>query len=156
MRTFVAFVALLLTASCGDNQDPEGARKLWDEINTGGGFRSWRRAPKYPGRTPSFTAHADEVEIFVNGTISDALDGKNQPLAGKWPPGSTIVKEGYSQGGKRALVAAMQKRADGTWFWAEYDDSGDARYSGAPKICTDCHGHRSSSTDWVYTVDFPR
>jgi len=147
------FVLLLAVASCGDDQDPDGARALWDQINAGAGFRSWRRAPDYPERRASFTAHADAVEIFVSPEITSALSGSTAIT--EWPIGSTIVKEGYTRSGSRVLVAAMQKRADG-WFWVEYNDSGDSHYSGRPKICTDCHGKRAGYSDWAYSLELPR
>lgn len=145
---------LLLGAGCGQDDDPEGARVLWEKINAGPGFQTWDRAPGYPTRKPSFTLHASAVEIFVSPEVKSTLTTPVAQVATTWPVGSIIVKEGYS-GSSRKLVAAMEKRADG-WFWAEYDDGGKAKYSGQPTICLDCHDNRRSFSDWVYSFELPR
>lgn len=149
----VASIALA-SSSCGQDDDPEGARVLWTKINAGPGFRSWDRAPGFPTRKPSFTAHASAVEIFVNGDLTTALSAQRQTALTEWPVGSVIVKEGFS-GDSRKLVAVMEKRADG-WFWAEYDDGGDAKYSGRPSVCLDCHDNRKGYSDGVYAFELPR
>lgn len=145
-----AFTAL---AACGkDDQDPDQAKKVWDEINAPGGFRTWERAPGYAVRRPSFTAHARAVEIFVNPRMTEA----QKTVITQWPVGSTIVKEGFSDlvGGKRKLVAVMKKNPDG-WFWAEYDDEGEVLFSGKPSVCVDCHDNRKDHSDWVYAFELP-
>jgi hypothetical protein len=148
----LAIAAVLATAlACGQDDDPEGARVLWEKINVGPGFQSWRRAPGYATRMPSFTAHANAVEIFVNPEIAGVLDTK--PVL-EWPLGSIVVKEGFS-GSSRKIVAVMEKRPDG-WFWAEYDDDGKALFSGRPSVCVDCHDNRKSYSDWVYSFELPR
>jgi hypothetical protein len=153
---FLAATLALSALACGQDDDPEGARVLWEKINAGPGFRSWPRAPGYATRRPSFTAHKDAVEIFVSAEIARTLQPEAPPaeLPRQWPLGSVIVKEGYS-GGSRKIVAAMEKRADG-WFWAEYDDGGGSLFSGRPSGCVDCHGHRESYSDWVYAFELPR
>lgn len=125
---------------------------MWGQIHEGPSFRAWRRAPGYPGREPSFTAHADAVEVFVSPEVAKTLDGPEPPTA--WPEGSTIVKEGF-KGTSRALVAVMQKR-NGEWYWAEFDDAGEPLFSGRPQICLDCHDNRAAYSDWVYSFEFPR
>ncbi len=151
--TGLVTLAVVLSA-CGQDDDPEGARVLWQKINAAPGFRSWERAPGFPTRKPSFTSHASAVEIFVNGDIGSALATPRPTALTEWPVGSVIVKEGFS-GDSRKLVAAMEKRADG-WFWAEYNDGGDALYSGKPSVCIDCHDNRKSYSDWVYAFELPR
>jgi hypothetical protein len=157
MRARLALPLLVLViavAACGQDDDPEGARVLWQKINAGAGFRAWERAPGYPTRRPSFTAHASAVEIWVNADVSSALSAPRSAALTEWPVGSLIVKEGF-RGDSRKLVAVMEKRADG-WFWAEYDDSGDSTYSGRPSVCTDCHDNRKGYSDWVYAFELPR
>jgi len=149
---FSIFAAGLFAACGGQDDDPAGASALWDKINAAPGFRSWSRAPGYPVRQPSFTAHANEVEVFVSKEIKATLAGPAP--AREWPVGSIVVKEGFS-GGYRKLVAVMEKRADG-WFWAEYNDDGETIYSGRPSICVDCHDDRKDYSDWVYTFELPR
>jgi hypothetical protein len=156
LATFLALVMLvaLLAAGCGQDDDPDGARALWTKI---AGFRTWQRAPGYGTRKPSFTAHASAVEIFVSPEVEAALTTPEAPPLRTWPVGSVIVKEGFTSvtGGSRKLVAAMEKRADG-WFWAEYDDAGESKFSGHPSVCTDCHDNRQSYSDWVYSFELPR
>jgi hypothetical protein len=151
---FAAALAVSLLAACTQNDDPEGAKQLFAKITEGAGYRAWRRAPGFPARKPSFTAHSDAVEVFVNAPLSAALDGPN-PIT-SWPEGSIIVKEGYS-GDTRKLVAVMEKRAGNQWYWAEYNNNeGEALYSGEPSICTGCHDNRRSYSDWVYSFELPR
>ena len=50
--------AVLGAASCGEDQDPEGARELWDRIHAEG-YRSFARAPRYEMRRTTMAPHAD-------------------------------------------------------------------------------------------------
>ena len=153
MRMAHLVVAALVATglACGQDDDPEGARVLWDKVNAGPGFQSWQRAPGFATRKPSFTAHANAVEIFVSPEIGAVLGTK---LVTEWPVGSIVVKEGF-RGSSRRLVAIMEKRSDG-WFWAEYDDSGATLFSGRPSVCVDCHDNRKNYSDWVYSFELPR
>ncbi len=153
MRLLHVVVALALGAglACGQDDDPEGARILWEKVNAGPGFPSWQRAPGFATRKPSFTAHANAVEVFVSPEIGAVLGRR---LVTEWPVGSIVVKEGFS-GSSRKLVAIMEKRTDG-WFWAEYDDAGSPLFSGRPSVCVDCHDNRKSYSDWVYSFELPR
>ena len=135
---------VVLCASCGDNQDPDGASALWERIHELD-YRSWDRAPGYEARRPSDAPHSDAVEIFVNETVSEALRAQLT----SWPVGSLIVKDGWD-GSDLELVAVMQKREQG-WYWAEYDAEGSAAYSGAPELCIDCH---RSGDDFVRAFAF--
>jgi hypothetical protein len=151
MKTIVrASLLVLLAMGCGDDQEPEAASALFDRIQEEN-YRGWDRAPGYETRQPSNTAHSDAVDIFINPAIADALtDGAS---LGAWPVGSLIVKDGYESGGELALIAAMEKRDDG-WFWAEWTDTSgeDAKYSGKPDICIDCH---QSGSDHVRAFALP-
>jgi hypothetical protein len=161
LRLLLATIALAgvagLLGACRQNDDPDGAKKLFADVSQGEGFRAWRRPPQFPRRKPSFTAHSDAVELFVNKPMADALDSKT-PLKA-WPTGSIVVKEGFS-GGTRSIVAIMRKEADGSWTWAEYDAEGEPLYSGKPgsppSICIDCHDNRKDYSDWVYSIELPR
>ena len=155
MRRVLVVLALAVLVACKQNDDPDGARALYARISEGAGYRAWRRAPGFPVRKPSFTAHASAVEIFVNEPIANALDG---PEAVKeWPVGSIVVKEGYD-GTSRSLVAIMEKRAPGPdgWFWTETDGEGEPVWSGRPSVCLDCHDARAGYSDWVYSFELPR
>lgn len=151
----VTLASAVVLAACGQDDDPEGARVLWEKINAAPGFQSWQRAPGFATRKPSFTLHSREVEIFVNDKVSATLTTRTELPVSEWPVGSIIVKEGYS-GSTRSQVAVMEKRDNG-WFWAEYfSDDGVAKYSGQPTICTDCHDNRKGYADWVYAFELPR
>lgn len=149
------FLLFLIAAACGQDDDPNHAKEVFAKINEGAGFRSWARAPGFPKRTPSFTAHSDAVEIFVNTNVTATLAG-GAPKR-EWPVGSIIVKEGFAgmDEDTRNLVAVMEKRADG-WFWAEYNGDGDTLFSGKPAVCVDCHDNRKDYSDWVYAFELPR
>jgi hypothetical protein len=166
VRRVVVLAIVLL--GCRQNDDPEGAKALYAKANAGAGFRAapWRRAPDFPERKPSFTAHSREVEIWVNEPMAKALDGventrisndEGKLVRSEWPVGSIIVKEGFS-GDERRLVAIMEKRVDG-WHWAELDGDGEPLWSaanGKPEICVECHDNRATQFDWVYSIELPR
>jgi hypothetical protein len=142
-----ALVVAGLLAGCGDDQDPAGAATFWNRIHDEN-YRGWSRAPGYPGRRNSDAPHGDQVEIYVNGTVSAAL-AAGRPLT-TWPVGSVIVKDGWDSDGLK-YVAAMERRSTG-WFWAEWRPSGSAIFSGAPTLCTDCH---ASGSDGVRAFGLP-
>lgn len=152
------FIALaFVSIGCRQNDDPEGSKALYSKVTAGGGFRGpgWRRAPGFDERKPSFTAHSREVEIWINEPMTKALDGP-EPIT-QWPDGSIVVKEGFS-GGKRQIVAIMEKRGS-AWYWTEADGDGEPLWSaagGKPDICIECHDNRARYSDWVYSVEFPR
>lgn len=140
---------LLLAVACScSNQDPDSAEALWDEFQAAD-YHSWSRPPGYAGRTASSTVHGDEVEIFVNDVIADALMA-GTPLSA-WPTGSRIVKDGFQKGSPH-IVVAMDKRSDG-WFFAEYELDGEVLYSGDPHACTRCHG---DANDGVLAFQLPK
>lgn len=145
MRLPLFFVVVLV--ACRTNDDPEGAEELIAQVQADD-YQSWRRAPGYEQRRASTAPHSDNVEIFVNDVVSDALDGNSRE---EWPDGSIIVKDGYADDDTHDLTAIMEKR-DGVWFWAEYDANDEPLYSGAPSICTDCH---DSGADFVRAFELP-
>ncbi len=132
-RLLIAASLVLFLSSCR-NQEEEGAIALWEDFQAAD-YRSWARAPGFPGRTPSTASHGDAVEIFINDTLVDALASGETLKA--WPEGSLIVKDGFKNG-EQYLVAAMEKR-EGGWFWAEYEPDGEVSFSGEPGVCTRCH-----------------
>ena len=138
--------------ACGQNDDPAGAKDLYDRVHQGEGYRAWKRAPQFPYRKASFTDHSDAVEIFVDPNMTRALAGPDKIT--EWPAGSIIVKESYANNTRNAL-AVMEKKPDGSWFWAEYNADGKALYSGKPEVCVECHDNRKSYSDWVYAIELP-
>jgi hypothetical protein len=141
-------LALAVLAGCGDDQDPEGASDLWARIHDQG-YQSWSRAPGYESRRPTDAPHGDEVDIYVNPVVAEALSA-GEPLT-SWPVGAIIAKDGF-EGGEISIVAAMEK-LEGGWFWAEWDADGESAYSGNPDICTGCH---QSGADMVRAFGFPQ
>lgn len=146
LRALVAAAAVLLPA-CGDNQDDAGARDLLARVRAAE-YRSWERAPGWPSRRDSGAPHSDQVDIYVNDVVAEALLTPSQTR--RWPEGSLIVKDGFD-GSDLEIVAVMEKRSDG-WYWAEYDADGNPDYSGHPDICIDCH---QSGSDHVRAFALP-
>jgi hypothetical protein len=144
---FAVWIACLSAAACGDDQDPKGARELWNEVHALD-YRRWERAPGYPVRRPTQAPHSEAVDIFVNDVVAQAL--RSEQMLCSWPVGALIVKDGWD-GDDLELVAVMQKRRDG-WYWAEYDGEGDATFSGSPSLCIDCH---SRGHDFVRAFELP-
>lgn len=141
------WLAAALVGACTDNQDPSGARELWNEIHKLD-YRNWQRAPGYDQRRPSNAPHSDAVEIFINDIALAAVSGTH-PLT-DWPVGTLIVKDGWD-GDDLELVAVMKKIEQG-WYWAEYDTEGSAAFSGTPSLCIDCH---SAGQDFVRAFQLP-
>ncbi len=145
MRWTSVCMIMMLGMACR-NQDKPGAQALWEDLQDAN-YRTWDRAPGFPGIEPSVVSHGDQVEIFINDTLADAL---TQSGLTEWPEGSLIVKDGFKDG-EPHIVAAMEKREDG-WFWAEWDPNGKVLFSGAPRVCTNCH---SSGDDFVRAFGLP-
>lgn len=135
--------------ACRDDQDPDGAAALWQELHPDGqaSYRDLARAPGYAERTPSDAPHSDQVDIYVNDVVEQALTTG----ATSWPDGSLIVKDGFDDDGELQLVAAMEKRA-GSWYWVEWNADGESLYSGQPDVCLDCH---RSGSDFVRALSLP-
>jgi len=151
MTPNIVLVAMTwLLVGCAGNQDPEGAIRLWDQIQALD-YRNFERAPGYETRQISHAPHSDQVDIYINPVVSDALSA-GLPIT-EWPVGSLIIKDGFRDDGSQELVAVMEKRETG-WYWAEYFDleTGEPSFSGAPSICTGCH---SSGADFVRAFAFP-
>jgi hypothetical protein len=142
----------LLAVACGSddekNQDPDTANALLAEIQSE--YRSWDRAPGYDQRMPTSAPHGEQVDIFVNPTLSTAVSGS--PIDA-WPVESIVAKDGWQADGQTLeVIAVMQKRADG-WFFAEFDGAGSPIYSGQPSVCTGCHAQGS---DQILAFGFPQ
>ena len=143
-------VAIAGIVGCGDNQDPEGALELWNQLQKLD-YRNFARAPGYPSRQKSNAPHGDKVDIYVNPVLDDALNSGGS--LSEWPVGSLIIKDGFDDDGDHELVAVMEKRDSG-WYWAEYFDfeTGEARFSGKPDLCLGCH---KSGADYIRAFGFP-
>lgn len=144
----LVIAALGVAKACRQNDDPAAAEELLARVEADD-YRSWARAPGHDARTPSAAPHSQNVEIFVNDVVAQALGGEP---ASEWPVGSIIAKDGYADSGELELVALMEKREEG-WFWAEYDADGAPLYSGTEVgICVDCH---DAGGDFVRAFPLP-
>jgi hypothetical protein len=148
MKTPLLGLAALGLVGCGDNQDPAGADAFWSAIHAAK-YTEFTHAPGYATKQPTNAPHGDEVLIYVNDTVSAALDG-GKPLTA-WPDGALIVKDAY-EGGAVTAVAAIEKRA-GAWYWAEWSPDGTAKYSGKPDLCVNCH---ETGGDFVRAFPLPK
>ena len=72
--------------------------------------------------------------------------------ADDWRPDLLAALRGLYGDRADDLAAAMEKRADG-WYWAEWSADGDAKFSGMPSTCTDCH---QSGADFVRAFPLPK
>jgi hypothetical protein len=145
LRNFLPLVVVL--AGCR-NMDEAGAEALWDEVHAAE-YRAWERAPGWPERVPSGAPHGEDVDIYVNDVVVEAL--ASETALTEWPVGSIIVKDGWV-GEDLKLVAIMEKR-EGEWFFAEYGAEGSVDFSGQPGICTRCH---DAGADYVRAFGLPQ
>jgi hypothetical protein len=146
-----SFVPLALCVACviacgGEEIDEAGAAELWQRIHAED-YRAWDRAPGWESRQPTVSAHGHTADIFVNAVVTSAIQ---TPDLTAWPLDSLLVKDSY-RGDSLALVAVMEKRADG-WYFAEWDDGGDAKFAGSPSVCLDCHG---AAPDFIFSAVLP-
>ena len=146
-KLFIVPIGVLCSLGCGDNQAPEDATALLSRIEAEN-YRSFARAPGYETRRVSEAPHGDQVDIYINATIQEALAAGVSIT--EWPVGSLIVKDGFTEDGELELIAVMDKRQDG-WFYAEYFDR-EAKFSGKPSVCVDCH---AAGDDFVRAFTFP-
>ena len=143
MRFAIALV--LLCTACGEDQEPERARALFDRLEAED-YRTWARAPGFAERQESRAAHGDAVDIFINDVVEADLASIDR--LERWSDGAVIVKDGY-EGGELCFIAVLSKE-EGEWFWAEYDGGGDTLFSGTPEICTGCHSLGDDSVRALY------
>jgi hypothetical protein len=122
-----ALTLAVVATGCGDDQDPGGAQDLFDRIQAEG-YQGWAKAPGFEAPTPSSAPHGNEVVIYLNDVMVEALSTEG---LGAWPEGALIVKDGFDDG-ELDLIAAMEKRS-GEWYWAEWDGEGESIYSGKPR-----------------------
>lgn len=126
-------------SSGGEVSEEDLAAELWGEID---GWESWDDAEGWPALSISDDGtHGDFVTIKVNSVE-----------AGGGGDGAIIVKKGYddSEGtSEKAGVTVMWKtdqyESASGWFWAKFDDEGNASPVGDPDGCTGCH---SQSDDY--------
>jgi hypothetical protein len=106
----------------------------WDWIRIGE-YRDWDNAPGWEDRRTTDSPHGESKVIFIDPAAAAAI-GSGET---RFPAGATIVKEGYD-GADLVIVAAMQRRPDEGWFFAEYGADGSVIEEGDdPPLCTRCH-----------------
>lgn len=114
-------------------------------------YRSW---PLFPGTTeryPGTEPHGAELTTHVNDVAHEALSSGTLPL----PEGSVIVKENYMPDGSFDASTVMYKSPGfdpehNDWFWAKYDEQGEAEVSGRAEMCQSCHGE-NQDRDYLMT-----
>jgi hypothetical protein len=110
---------------------------LWNLIMTER-YRTWRHAPGVAGVRPGTGPHNVRIRIWVNDIGLDALQAEPRP--GRFPAGTTIVKEGATASMRLTVIAAMRKQADGKWLFAEWRPNGTLIAGGVMTPgCANCH-----------------
>jgi len=141
---------------CGDLGDPAPGK---GEISSDGDLwtlvsmrEPYGHYPLFPdvdsiatGTLNGSHAHRPMVRVSTNGTAAAALSGGRLPAGGRFPEGSTIVKE-IRQDGGTILIAVMHRRSDspfaaGGWLWAEFQPEGSVQISMTDRGhgCVGCH-----------------
>jgi hypothetical protein len=115
-------------------------------------YKSWHKVNAKPIRPTPTTAHPGTKNVYAS----------KKKVAGRYPVGTLIVKEGFTTvGGKRfvSLIATMRKQrgldpAHGNWKFIEWTRSSpNARFNEIARdaTCWGCHA-QAKRTDWVYTT----
>lgn len=111
-------------------------------------YRTWRHAPGVAGVRRGTGPHNVRVRIWVNDIGLDALQADPRP--GRFPAGTTIVKEGATASMRLTVIAAMRKQSDGKWLFAEWRPNGTLLAGGVMTPgCADCH---SRGQDYVRAI----
>lgn len=120
---------------------------LWSLIMTER-YRTWRHAPGLAGVRRGSGPHNVRVRIWINNMGLEALQADPRP--GRFPVGTTIVKEGATASMRLTVIAAMRKQSDGKWLFAEWRPNGTLVGGGlmAPG-CANCH---SQGQDYVRAI----
>jgi len=133
---------VLLGASTGCGEQSAEAEldqmaiELLDSVRPG--YTEWATMPDFGDRTTSNGPHGQEVTVYMNSTLADALaDGP------PWPAGSLVVKDGFAD--DALLLRAAMRLDAGGWFYALFDDRDRIVASGYDIDCVDCHGGRPGS-----------
>lgn len=120
---------------------------LWNLIRTER-YRTWRHAPGVAGVRPGTGPHNARIRIWVNDIGLEAL--RADPRPGRFPVGTTIVKEGATASMRLTVIAAMRKQSDGKWLFAEWRPNGTLIAGGVMTPgCADCH---SQGQDYVRAI----
>jgi hypothetical protein len=110
---------------------------LWNLIMTER-YRTWRHAPGLAGVRPGTGPHNVRIRIWINDIGLDALQADPRP--GRFPAGTTIVKEGATASMRLTVIAAMRKQSDGKWLFAEWRPNGTLIAGGIMTPgCANCH-----------------
>ncbi len=143
-------------SGCAENNvspaDADQARALLADVRMGD-YRNWQRSPGWSdARRPSTAPHSNFVDIYVNEDMVAALADSTRTA---WPLGAIVVKDGWAEedADVAAIVAIMEKRDDGAWFWAEFGEDDDIIAAGVNiGACASCH---ASGADSVRAFGFP-
>lgn len=140
MRPIALCLLPLLQAGCIDEAEPEPVDPpTVAELEAAmAGYDRWNQLGRWIGVQPSGDAHGAYAQIWWNNTASVAIaEGGSEPM----PPGSLIVKEGYSTDDPADLnaISAIWKIEGYGWFWARFNADREHVFSGQPEMCANCH-----------------
>lgn len=120
--------------ACGDQsveaEDDRIAVALLAEVTSA--VDDWPTMPGFEERVPARSPHGQEIQVHVNGVLSEAL-AEGPP----WPVGSTAVKYAWAEG--EPLTTGIIRRDDTGWFYAQFDAGDRLVASGRAPMCVDCH-----------------
>ena len=125
--------------------DEERAMLLWTALN---GFESWPQQAPWTGVQPQAdgSPHGPYVQVWLNTLANDAYADVTAETS-DFPAGSVLVKRLYDDAAGTMVkpeIFAMWKvegfdAANGDWFWAKFDEAGNAEPYGAVGMCSGCH-----------------
>ena len=131
-------LVFLLLAACNPEKK-ENLEKLEALEAAIAGFESWDQLPDWQGVQPSLDGtHGETVQIWVDDAF---LETVTAATSGEMPVGAIAVKVGYKdeEGTEFNQRVAHQRQADGTLFFARWDEDDVADQFGRPDLCVDCH-----------------
>lgn len=151
--TFAASLVFWQCADLGEAVPPTGSittdQDLWTLITTREPYTGY---PLFPGvdsvaagTLNGSNAHRPLVRVSLNDTALAALVSGKLPAGGRFPGGSTIVKE-IRENGHTTVLAVMHRDPGNTfagegWLWAEFltDGSVLAPLTNRGSGCIGCH-----------------
>ena len=137
--------------SASTQQGAPSAKSVWDSTLVSGAYKSWSTAPGFETTQPAKGPHGKSVQVFVDPTIMDTLNGS---AAAAWPVGGMIVKDAYDANNAPVAIEFMQKTDQG-WYFASYGMDGTVSKEGVKvEPCEGCHAKNSS--DGVKSFKLPQ
>ncbi len=162
LSTFL-LAGLLLVQSCKKDDDDDEPQEFVADNSTFSGFMSWSLDVTRLGADPALggMAHGgDDTTVTRNIYFKD---GQN-PVSGKYPVGTRIVKRSTNPGGLDEITAMVKRGGNfdsghGDWeYFMLMPDGSIAMDNGVPMrganlmngMCKGCHG-AAASKDYIFT-----